>query len=161
MILRPVFLALLTLGLAQPLLAQQPAPARDSVIGVVQHFFDAMAARDTAALAALLLPDARNRSVFWRGDSARVRTIASSAASPRLAVDTARWRERMWNPQVLQRGPLALVWTEYDFHHGDAFTHCGVDLFTLVRDERGWRIADIAYTVEPEGCAPSPLGPLR
>ena len=52
-----------------------------------------------------------------------------------------------------------MVWAPYDFHVNGAFSHCGVDVFSLVRTAEGWRIAAVAYTVEREGCAPSPLGP--
>ena len=47
----------------------------------------------------------------------------------------------------------------YDFHRDGEFSHCGVDAFTLVRTESGWKISGGVYTVETEGCAPSPLGP--
>lgn len=30
------------------------------------------------------------------------------------------------------------------------FSHSGVDAFSLVRDETGWRIVGILYTVEPD-----------
>jgi hypothetical protein len=39
-----------------------------------------------------------------------------------------------------------------------AIGHCGVDAFDLVETPEGWKIAGGVYTVEMEGCAPSPLG---
>lgn len=156
-------LAVMTL-LALPTSASaQAASASDSaaVISVVQRLFDAMATRDTVAARALLLP------------GARVVSIRSGAATtmPRVQSDTAFVRslgsardaliERMWNPQVRVHGSLAELWTPYDFHLGGRFSHCGVDSFTLVRGPNGWLIAGIAYTVEPTGCAPSPLGPPK
>jgi hypothetical protein len=64
----------------------------------------------------------------------------------------------MWDARVKIHGPIAVVWTPYDFYRGGRFSHCGVDAFTLVRVAGGWRIATGTYTVEPAGCPASPLG---
>jgi hypothetical protein len=67
----------------------------------------------------------------------------------------------MWNPEVRVHGPIASVWTAYDFWVDGKFSHCGVDVFDLVKTAEGWKISGGAYTVERTGCAPSPLGPLK
>lgn len=67
--------------------------------------------------------------------------------------------ERMWNPTVMIHKDLATVWAPYDFHRDGTFSHCGVDVFLLARDKGRWKILSAAYTVEPKGCAASPLGP--
>jgi hypothetical protein len=69
--------------------------------------------------------------------------------------------ERMWDARVLIHGRIAVLWTPYDFHRDGKFSHCGVDAFSLVKTDDGWKIAGFIYTVEPEGCRPSPLGPVR
>jgi hypothetical protein len=66
----------------------------------------------------------------------------------------------MWDPTVLIHEHLAVVWTPYDIYVDGEFLHCGVDAFTLLETEAGWRIATIAFTMEPTGCEPSPLGPI-
>ena len=68
------------------------------------------------------------------------------------------WQERMWAPQVQVHGGLATLWAPYDFHRDGVFSHCGVDAFTLLRYDDGWKIAAVAYTVEPEGCTGPPEG---
>jgi hypothetical protein len=67
----------------------------------------------------------------------------------------------MWTPAVHVHGAIAVVWAPYDFHIDGKFSHCGVDTFSLVRTATGWQISGISYTVEPTGCAASPLGPPR
>jgi hypothetical protein len=52
------------------------------------------------------------------------------------------------------------VHAPYDFHIDGKFSHCGTDVFTLVRAKGEWRIVSIVYTVQRTGCAPSPLGPI-
>lgn len=158
---------LLTLALAlsnaRSARAQTPGavPARDTLLAVVQQFFTAMGAKDSVALRKVLWPDGHAFAIVMRADSVQVRTSAHADFVTRATASGPHWRERLWQPQVLQHGPLALVWAPYDFHLDSTFSHCGVDLFTLIRDGTGWRIADVAFTIEPQGCAPSPLGPLQ
>ncbi len=77
-----------------------------------------------------------------------------------LATSKVRLTERMWTPTVVLHGTIAEVHAPYDFHIDGKFSHCGTDLFTVVRATGEWRIASIIYTVQRTGCAPSPLGPL-
>ena len=37
-------------------------------------------------------------------------------------------------------GPLAMVWTPYQFYYKGKFRHCGVNSFQLVLLEGGWKI---------------------
>jgi SnoaL-like domain len=140
--------------------AQTAAPAvRDSVIAVVERFFTAMAERDTAAVSAVFLPDAGSAIVQHMGDSSVVATAPISSFRTQLPQMTRTLLERMWDAQVLEHRGLAVLWTPYDFHVDETFSHCGVDAFTLVRTREGWKISGVAYTVETTGCPPSPLGP--
>jgi hypothetical protein len=67
--------------------------------------------------------------------------------------------ERMWDPTVLIHDRLATVWTPYDFHRDGKFTHSGIDVFTLARTDTGWKILDLAFTVEPSTPSQHPAGP--
>jgi hypothetical protein len=147
--------------------AQAAAPAaataaeRDSVLAIVQRFFAAMEAQDTANLRRLMLMDGHMVAASSRGDTMLVGTRPNEEFLTQLPKSAERWRERIWEPQVLLHGALAVVWAPYDFYLGAGFSHCGVDSFTLARGKDGWRIVDVAFTIEPEGCAPSPLGPRK
>ena len=37
----------------------------------------------------------------------------------------------------------------------------GIDIFSLLKTEEGWKITGIVFSMEAENCAPSPLGPLQ
>ena len=133
---------------------------REAILAVVQEFFDTMTAADSAGASAILLPE----GVSWRrvagdGASARSRTNAEYLAG--MGEWTTRYVERMWDPTVLVHEGLAVVWTPYDIWADGEFLHCGIDAFTLLQTEAGWKIAGVAYTVEPTGCETSPLGPLE
>lgn len=149
-----------------PLTARQPPgmPAdadRTAVINTVQQLFDAMAARSTEEALRLVIPE--GQIVAVRDDKGvatpRPRTLQSFADG--LTGQKSAILERMWNPDVQVHGVLATLTTRYDFHQDGKFTHCGTDVFTLLRTADGWKIAGGIYTVERTGCAPSPLGPPK
>ena len=133
----------------------------EAVVAAVQHLFDAMATRDTLAARAVLLPEGRFYSIRDTDDGPRVGSTTHREFLDQLTTPGADWLERLWNPTVLIHGRMAVVWTAYDFHVGGAFSHCGVDAFSLFKTADGWKIAGTTYTVEPTGCPESPLGPPR
>jgi hypothetical protein len=64
-----------------------------------------------------------------------------------------RWTEA---PTVLIRGPIAVVWGEYDFWIDGVFSHCGVDSADLVKIDGEWKVANFMWTVEKNGCPTVP-----
>ena len=56
------------------------------------------------------------------------------------------FRERYWDAVVLTDGNIASVWAPYDFFSNGRFSHCGVDLFYLVKENKEWKIAHFGYT---------------
>lgn len=147
----------LLLALPRALSAQSDSAA---VVATVQRLFDAMAMGDTAAARSILLPGMRFVATL-ADTTSRARTQSDTSFIRQLATDREAYLERMWSPVVHVDGPLAVLWTPYDFHIGTQWSHCGTDTVTLVRADGGWRIAAFAYTVQRRNCAPSPLGPPR
>ncbi len=74
-----------------------------------------------------------------------------------LAPDGHEYVER-WTaaPTVLIRGPIAVVWGEYEFWTDGEFSHCGVDATDLVKIDGAWKIANFMWTVEKTGCRTAP-----
>lgn len=131
---------------------------RGAVLGVVQQFFDAMAARDVVAARRTLLPDGQFYVV--RADaSGTVTRRTHEDYLARLSEGKERLLERIWDPIVTVHGRIATVWAPYDFHRDGGFSHSGVDAFTLIRTGEGWRIASLVYTVEPAVPSRHPAGP--
>jgi hypothetical protein len=148
------------LASATPLSAQTSGATRDSVVAAVNEFFRAMTTRDTTATNRVQLADGVSFAVRVQGDSFTISRRGNEGWVRQLATMRDTLVERMWNPVVQVHGPIATVWAPYDIHRNRQFVHCGVDAFTLLRTPTGWKIASVAYTAEPTGCAPSPLGPL-
>ena len=49
-----------------------------------------------------------------------------------------------------------MVWTPYEFWTDGKTSHCGIDVFEMMKDQ-GAKIANMMWTVEPDACAA--LGP--
>ena len=135
---------------------------RAAVVGVAEALLRALSTRDTAALRPLVHPDITLRSI---GDPAGPRTSVSTqdaaAFFRTLPVGRERLLERLWAPTAYAFGPIVEVHAPYDFYIDGRFSHCGTDVFTLVKPGDRWLVSQIAYTVQRTGCPPSPLGPPR
>ena len=88
--------------------------------------------------------------------SVRTRTYADTRDRP-IEVDLV---ERGWDPTVLVSGTIAVVWYPYDIYVDGEWSHCGVDVFNMIRTNDGWRIAVLQYNVQqPPECNEHPDGP--
>ena len=149
-------------GLDRALMAQVAVHAPDEkseVLAVVQTFFDAMAAGDSAAAGATMTAGAALVGTTEMPDGVMTSETSGADFLAMIARPGSALLERIWDATVMIRGAMAVVWTPYDFHRNGEFSHCGIDAVSLVRTNDGWRIASIVWTVERTGCGPSPLGP--
>ncbi|WP_419942997.1 nuclear transport factor 2 family protein [Candidatus Palauibacter sp.] len=152
-----LLLAAVTTTAPAYLAAQEDAEA--GAVAAVQALFDAMAARDGEAIRDLLTDGAVFTATAESADGVEVRESTGAEFAASIGQPGPALLERMWEPHVMVQGPLAVVWTPYDFHVDGQFSHCGIDAVSLVHTGDGWRISSIAYTRERDSCAPSPLGP--
>lgn len=136
-----------------PGLAQSGSEKKE-VLQVVQQLFNAMAAQDTVAATNTLIPNGQFFAVQHKNDSVRVARRSHEQFVGSLVNKERRIEERMRGKevQVQIHQQIAMVWAPYDFFVDKKFSHCGVDIFTLIKTNAGWKIASLVYTVEPEGC---------
>ena len=132
-----------------------------NVLATVQKFFDALAAPSSESARSVLLAEGCSFSIREENGQMILRNSSLKESLENLASVKDDLLERMWDPTVLIHEHIAMVWTPYDFHRNQEFSHCGVDVFTLIKTVQGWKIASIVYTVEKTGCKESPLGPIR
>jgi len=135
-------------------------PEERAVVARVQEFFDAMTARDTEAMRELLTDDGILYGYREGPDGLQVIRPTHRQYIDGLGAGTSRMIERFWEPTVLLHGRMAVVWAPYDLFVDGAFSHCGIDSFSLLKTDSGWTITGIVFSMEAEGCEPSPLGPL-
>ena len=125
----------------------QGSPQEKEVIQVIDKFFIALEKQDTATFYNLHLKTARFYVVGERNDS--VRTFSRELSQFTFRKDEII-KERMRDTGVVVQihDRIATVWAPYDLWVNDAFSHCGVDVFTLLKGPDGWKIANCSYTIE-------------
>ena len=127
---------------------------KNEILKIVQQFFDAMEARDTAAFNNTSVADRYTYFVQERNDTVYVGSRSADKFSQRLAVSkvivTEKMRDKDVKVEIHKR--IAMVWAPYDLWIDKKFSHCGVDVFTLLKAKEGWKIVTIAFSVETEGC---------
>ena len=70
--------------------------------------------------------------------------------------------ERGFDATVRVQDRVAMVWMPYDLYFGERWSHCGVDVFTLMKRDGRWRVAALIYTIEqPPACQKHPAGPPK
>jgi hypothetical protein len=127
------------------------AADRAAVLAVVDRLFAALGRRDRAALLAEVVPEGRATANLL-GASRRVITSAWPEFADRLAGGTERLAERLVEPHVHVAGDIAMIWSRYEFDIDGRFSHCGIDHFDLVRMDGRWRVLNLTWTQQREGC---------
>lgn len=152
--MKAFLLALLLAFVATPAVAQDgDAAERQAVLAGVERLFAAMLARDGAAIAGITDPAGVVTAITMDGAGGSSAATASWAEfAQRLPQAPGPIRERMFDPEVRIRGDLALVWSRYDLWIGENFSHCGTDLFELVRRDGRWLLLHASFTRERTGC---------
>jgi hypothetical protein len=136
---------------AQAAPAAPPPADEQAVREVVLRLFDGMRARDTAMMASVFHAEARFYGLN-RAGAVEVTTPAEFVAGIAAAPAGLLLDEVLHDVEVRIDGPLAAVWTYYDFFAGDNFSHCGYDALQLLRVEGEWKVVALADTRRRDGC---------
>lgn len=134
------------------------AADEDDVVAIANQALERITAEDSVGLADLMIEQAMIYiGIVEDGNySVRTRTYAETRDRP-IEVDLV---ERGWDPTVLVSGTIAVVWYPYDIYVDGAWSHCGIDIFNMIRTNDGWRIAVLQYNVQqPPDCEAHPGGP--
>jgi len=150
---------LLTAWLLASLAMTPAADAADTPLGAVETFFDAMSENDWQRASTVMIGDAVLYGYRIQDGQVWLGRLTVDEYLETWADRDDRLLERIWDVKVLEDDRLATVWTPYDFFLNGEFHHCGTNSFSLIRDESGWRIAGVVYSILTDECEPSPLGP--
>lgn len=137
------------------------AADRRAVVEAAEGMLKAISTADSALARSLMVPGMQTVSTANDRPPRAPRFGTASDMLGMIGGSTEKFLERMWNPMVSLHGNLAVVQTPYDFYIDGKFSHCGIDVFTLLRTPSGWRVAAMAWTTQASPCAPSPLGPPK
>lgn len=139
------------------LLGNAPARAQSDPIDVqaaVDRLFTGMRTGDSSLVSQSFTADATLQSVSTTPDG-KAKVNKGAIAGFVKAVGTPHkeiWDERIYDLTIQVDGPMATVWAPYKFYLGEKFSHCGVNAFTLIKTETGWKITSITDTRRKDEC---------
>lgn len=150
--IRPFLLLLVFSLLMSDLLKAQSA--EDSVKTTVNRLFIAMKTSDSTLLKTcfadkcILQTIVKSKEGNITVKDEALNEFASSVSSqPKGSLD-----EQISFDIIRIDGPLAIVWTPYNFYYNGKFLHCGVNSFQLVRFNNEWKIQYLIDTRRKAGC---------
>jgi hypothetical protein len=126
----------------------------DAVKKTVNTMFDAMRKGDSTLLKSVFAKEMILQSVSNNKEGKAVLStekadgFVKAIGTPHSAV----YDERITFGDIKIDGDLASVWAPYKFYLGDKFSHCGVDVFQLMKTAEGWKIIYIVDTRRKDNC---------
>ena len=120
---------------------------------VIETLFDGMRAGDSAMVHSAFIDEVIMQTIVpKRGVMSIVKGelqgFLNSIGTPHERV----YDERIMDYQIKIDGPMASVWTPYEFYLGEQFSHCGVNSFQLMKKEEGWKIIYLVDTRRKDNC---------
>lgn len=123
-----------------------------AAIATVNQLFAGMKAKSSEQIKSVFAPDVHFLAIDKPRDGkgiSRSRVMTGEAFAKMISESKSpEYIEKMISPKALIAGDLATVSGRYTFYLGDKFSHCGMDVFNLVRTDAGWKIVQGAFTLE-------------
>lgn len=137
--------------------AQTPQDESARVLATAEAALEAITAGDQVAFTDLMIDEALMFPVGERDGETNY--------TPRSRAET---RERGFGGDIIERGfdaevrvsgPVAMVWLPYDLYVDGEWSHCGVDVFTMMNIDDAWKISSMSWSVlQPPDCEAHPEG---
>jgi hypothetical protein len=145
---------LITIFAASYSLAYCQQTATDAVKKTINTMFDAMRKGDSTLLRSTFSKDMILQSVSTNKEGKPVLSTEKADGFVKAigTPHTAVYDERITFNDIKIDGDLASIWAPYKFYLGDKFSHCGVDVFQLMRTAEGWKIIYIVDTRRKDNC---------
>lgn len=151
--MKKAFLPLLLISFSYCYAQQQEDAEKKIITEKLNQFFKALETKDTILYHSLVLSNGQIWSVKTERDTVKMgmRDFSRDIANLfkfKMVID-----ERPFSYDIKIHNNIAIVWAPYTLSVDGKFSHCGVDVFTLLKSSEGWKIVSLAYSVEPNGCA--------
>lgn len=121
----------------------------------INQVFDGMRKNDTTLIRQVLYPSCFLKSI-GKNKEGVVKLQEDQIIDWLKSVGTKRdgvvLDERLTAYDIKIDGEMAMAWTPYEFYVNDKFNHCGVDVFTMMKTDKGWKIVGIVDTRRKDNC---------
>lgn len=140
------------LGITSFSFAQQTE--QDAIKQTINTVFNAMRKGDSTMLRSTFAKGIAFHSVANKKDGSTALEIENPNDFIKLIGTPHKgiYDERVTFADIKIDGPLASVWAPYKFYLDDQYSHCGVDVFQLMKTADGWKIIYIVDTRRKDNC---------
>ncbi|MEL6675788.1 MAG: hypothetical protein AAFR61_26510 [Bacteroidota bacterium] len=151
------------LGACETPQAADPAPPKGlrpeqaAVLFTVERFFEGIKRGDSVLLREVFAGEGQSISVRYQETDTVIRLASHEPFFRQLAGPPMA--EAIGEPEIRIHRDIATLWAPYAFWANEQLSHCGEEVFSLVREAGKWKIMAILYTVEKGDCMtdwPSP-----
>ena len=128
---------------------------QDKVKAAIENFFEAFHKQDTLALKAMAKGDIKLQSISVNKEGKTVLQESSYEAFVKSIASIPKdktFEEKLLDFSIQIDGNMANAWTPYEFWYNGSFSHCGVNSFQLIKEDRDWKIIYLVDTRRREGC---------
>jgi hypothetical protein len=126
---------------------------KKAVQETVKLFFEALEKKDTVLYKNIVFTNGQICTVRRQQDTLKSSVRSFADDMKRLVSMSTVIEERPLRYEIKIHIDIAIAWVPYTLSLSGKFSHCGVDVFTLLKTTGGWRIVNASYSVEPNGCA--------
>lgn len=119
----------------------------------IEKFFKGLNSQDTALISTTLFEEVELATVVYGSKPVKVESVEHflKGVYRSRGMDL---EERITSYEILLDEGMAIVWAPYRFYVNGQLSHCGVNAFTLILTDKGWRILSIIDTRRKENCHP-------
>lgn len=151
--MKKILLLFLLFAFAKCYAQQNDEAEKKAITEKVNLFFKVLETKDTVLYNTLVYPNAQIWTIRPQQDTLKIGMRNFSADMISLAAMKTVIEERPMSYDIKIHSNIAIVWAPYTLSLSGKFSHCGVDVFTLLKAADGWKIVSTVYSVEPDGCA--------
>ena len=127
----------------------------EQIKATITQVFDGMRKNDSSLVRAVLHPVCMLKSI-GKNKIGEVRLQEDEILDWLKQIGTKRagmiLDERLTSYYIKVDSEMAMAWTPYEFYVNEKFNHCGVDMFTLMKTDKGWKIIGIVDTRRKDNC---------
>ncbi len=150
--MKKILLLVLLLTSTYSYARQNEEEEKKQILQKLNSFFKVLENKDTAIYNTLVFANAQIWTVRNQNDTLKNSMRSFADDMKKLIAMNNVIEEHPLSFEIKIHNDIAVAWVPYTLSLSGKFSHCGVDVFTLLKTSDGWKIVNASYSVEPNGC---------
>lgn len=124
---------------------------KEAILDVIQTLFLSMETQNDDLARSVFMPTATFLNTIDTPDGLRTVPYNVDDHISNMA-GTSGISEEIWDPIIRIHGKIAMAWTPFELRVNQNFVSCGINIFSLVNTNDGWKISHVIFTTERTNC---------